>query len=73
MMCHKILRHALAASFGSLAIMATAQTIAPVQNDYAHTLAGSASTAAALADNYDSMKAESSTAPLNVLETFPAT
>ena len=69
MMLHKILHTALAASFGSLTMMATAQTTAPVQNDNAYTTPASFSMAPPMAGNSHSMKAESSTiAPLNVLE-----
>jgi hypothetical protein len=72
MMHHKILLTALAASFSSLTMMATAQTTAPVHNDNAYTTPASSSMAAPVADNSDSMKAESSTiAPLNVLEDLP--
>jgi hypothetical protein len=72
MMHHKILHAALAASFGSLTMMATAQTTAPVHNDNAYATPASSSTAAPVAGNSDSMKAESSTiAPLNVLEDVP--
>ena len=69
MMHHKILHTALAALFGSLTMMATAQTTAPVHNDNAYTPPASASMAPPMAD---SMKAVSSTiAPLNVLEDLP--
>jgi hypothetical protein len=72
MMRHKILHTALAASIGSLTIIATAQTIAPVQNDYLHTLAASGSMAAPVAAESDRMKAESSTtAPTNVMDDVP--
>ena len=72
MLHHKILHTALAALFGSLTTMATAQTTAPVHNDYAYTPPASSSMAPPMAGDSDSMKAESSTiAPLNVLEDLP--
>ena len=72
MMHHKILHTALAASFGFLTMMATAQTTAPVHNDNAYTTPPSSSMAPPMAGNSDSMRAESSTiAPLNVLEDLP--
>jgi hypothetical protein len=72
MMHHKILHTALAALFGSLTTMVTAQTTAPVHNDNAYTAPASSSMAPPMAGDSDNMKAESSTiAPLNVLEDLP--
>jgi hypothetical protein len=77
MMHDKILHTALAATalaalFGSLTTMATAQTTAPVHNDNAYTAPASSLMAPPMAGDSDSMKAESSTiAPLNVLEDLP--
>lgn len=72
MMHHKILHISLAASFGFLAIMATAQTTAPVQSDNVNTAPASRSMAAPVAGNSGRMKAESSTiVPMNVLEDVP--
>ena len=72
MMHHKILHTALAALFGSLTTMVTAQTTAPVHNDNAYTAPASFSMAPPMAGDSDNMKAESSTiAPLNVLEDLP--
>jgi hypothetical protein len=72
MMHHKILHTALAASFGFLTMMATAQTTAPVHNDNAYITPASSSMALPMAGNSDSMRAESSTiAPSNVLEDLP--
>ncbi len=72
MMHHKILHVALAATFGSLTMMATAQTTAPAHSDNAYTTPASSSMTAPVAGNSDSMKTESSAiAPLNVLEDVP--
>jgi hypothetical protein len=72
MMRHKIFYTVLVTSLSSSPLLASAQTIAPMQNDYPHAPASAQLSAAPMRDGPAAVEIDSpAIAPMNVLEEVP--